>query len=297
MNQGFVKFKPVAAAALLSLLLAGAGGCDFGEKQYTILLHTFTGPEHVHQARLYRDKTKEMSGWSGLEVVHKDSNSELYWGKYSSMDSARSDLETARTWRAGKMTRAAFPFPRIVIIPGMDPGNPAYKLQNAPPGYWTLLVALYVDDKTQGFVGRDRQKHAMEYCDFLRKKGYDAYYHHVPGRTKITVGVFHEDAVVVAARPTGKPDEFTAKRYIRDDKLQKLMKTLKPPLAFLVVNDHTEYERRISKKTGKPIKAIVASHPIPIPGRKRQDRGSSRSRRINPERPINVPQRNSSGDR
>ncbi|MDP6636614.1 MAG: hypothetical protein QGG42_17080 [Phycisphaerae bacterium] len=257
----------VWAAGLLVLI--SAAGCNLpGRKQYTILLHTFTGPDHVRQSKLYRDKTKEMAGWSGLDVVHKDRNSELYWGEYRSIDDAAPNLKTARTWRVPNVNRPAFPFPKVVLRPGKEVGIPKYNLLNVSEGHWTVLVAIYVDDASQGFVGRERQKHALEYCDFLRKQGFEAYYHHVTGRSQITVGAFPENAVVVETKPSLKPDMVIAKQVIRSEKMRKIMATREPPLCFLVVNDHTEYTKRRSVKTGKMVKVITNSHPIPIPKRR-----------------------------
>ncbi|MBL7221996.1 MAG: hypothetical protein ISS69_17950 [Phycisphaerae bacterium] len=269
-------------SVVLPVLLGTASGCGnmLAEKQYTILLHTFAGPDHVQQSKLYRDKTRELAGWGGLELVHRNNNSELYWGRYHSIPSANADLKTARTWHAPNVTRAAFPFPKVVLIPGKEIEMPQYSLLNVSKGHWTVLVAIFVDDPSQGFIGRNRQKHALEYCDFLRKKGYEAYYHHMPGRSQVTVGTFPENAVVVEAQASPKPNVFIAKQVIKSDKMRKIMATRSPPLLFLVVNDHTEYERRISKKTGKMIKAIVSSYPIPIPGRPTASRPPLRSGEI-----------------
>ncbi|MDP6544205.1 MAG: hypothetical protein QGH60_09460 [Phycisphaerae bacterium] len=256
-------------AVTLTVLTGTVSGCKnmLAEKQYTILLHTFSGPNHVRQSKFYRDKTKELAGWKGLDVVHKDSHSELYWGKYRSIPSAEGDLKTARTWHVPNVTRTAFPFPKVVLIPGKEVEMPQYNLLNVSEGHWTVLVAIYVDDPSQGFVGRDRQKHTLEYCQWLRKQGYEAYYHHMSGRSQVTVGTFPENAVVVEAQASPKPDVFVAKQVIKSEKMRKIMATRSPPLLFLVVNDHTEYEKRRSRKTGKTVKVIVSSRPIPIPKR------------------------------
>ena len=263
-----------AAWAILATLMLTAVGCEpkwptlpevFAEKQYTILLHTFSGPNHVRHSKLYRDQTKEMAGWSGLEVVHKESNSELYWGEYRSLAEAEDDLKTARTWRAPNVNRSAFPFPRVVLLPGHEVEIPEYNLLNVSEGHWTVLVAIYVDDPKQGFVGRERQRHALEYCSFLRKKGFKGYYHHVTGRSQVTVGVFPERAVVMETRPSLKSNLVIAKKVIKSDKMRKIMATAEPPLRFLVVNDHTEYTKRRNAKTGKIVKMIVSSHPMLIP--------------------------------
>jgi hypothetical protein len=49
--------------------------------------------------------------------------------------------------------------------------------------------------------------------------------------------------------------------------MKKIMATANPPLRFLTLNGYTEFQRKRSLKTGKMVKAIVSSHPIPIPNR------------------------------
>ena len=305
MTPRFLKLKMIGRRVLISVLLAAgllvltgaASGCGnipnvFAPKQYTILLHTFSGLDHVRQAKLYRDKTKDLAGWNELEVIHKNSSSELYWGKYSSIPAAESDLKKARTWRVPNVNQAAFPFPKIMLIPGQEIGMPEYNLLNVSEGYWTVLVAIFTDVPSKGVVGRDRQKNALVYCDFLRKQGYEAYYHHIPGRSQITVGAFPENAVIVEAKTSPKPDVFVAKQVIKSEKMRKIMATRDPPLRFLVVNGSTEYQKRQSLKTGKVIKAITSSYPIPIP--KRLDAFSEFDNR---QGQFNAPKADSSRDR
>jgi len=252
-------------------------GCNmpnmFAEKQYTILLHTFSGPGHVRQSKFYRNKTEELAGWKDLELVHKDSHSELYWGRYVSMRAAEDDLKTANTWRAPNVNRRAFPYPKIVLIPGKDVGKPEHNLVNAK-GYWTILVALFVDEPESNFVGRDRQQDAVVYCQWLRDQGYEAYYHHMSGRSQVTVGTFPERAVGMKAQKNSKPDLFRirAKPVIRDPKMRKIMETRKPPLHFLIVNRARELRvHRVPNPrvpgSVKSVKRVATSYPIPIPKR------------------------------
>jgi hypothetical protein len=266
-------------AAGMIVLMGVASGCGqmgipnpFAKKQYTILLHTFTSPNHVRQSKLYRDKTKELAGWRGLDVVHKDNHSELLWGKYGSMPDATDDLQTARTWRVPNVDRPAFPFPRVVLIPGEDIENPEYNLRNVKGGHWTVLVAIFSDDPDQGFVGRDRQKRALTYCEYLRKEGVEAYYDHTPGRSQVTVGVFPEKAVVMESKSQGgsillPAPTVVAKQVVKDRRMLDILASKDPPLLYLIINAGPKYQMRRSRKTGKMIKAIVCSYPITIPGR------------------------------
>ena len=277
MTPEFLKLKTTAGRVSVFRILAMTlpvlvSGCKitnmFAEKQYTILLHTFSGPNHVQQSKHYRDKTKELAGWKGLEVVHRDSNSELYWGKYRSIPDAESDLKTARTWRVPNVSRPAFPFPKVVLMPGAEIEKPEYNLRNAPEGLWTVLVAIFTDDPSRDVIGRDRQKHALKYCTWLRKQGYDAYYHHLPGKTQITVGTFPEDAVVAEIQASPKHDMFVTKQVIKSEKMRKIMATRDPPMHFLIVNAHMRKKDHLDPKTGKLIKTTISrTYPILIPGR------------------------------
>ncbi|MCP4376113.1 MAG: hypothetical protein GY794_08080 [bacterium] len=56
--------------------------------------------------------------------------------------------------------------------------------------------------------------------------------------------------------------------------MRKILTTADPPLRFLVINDHTEYQKRLNKKTGKMVKVIVGSYPIPIPKNKSSNSSS-----------------------
>lgn len=256
-------------AVTLPVLIGVVSGC--AEKQYTILLHTFSGSNHVYNSKFCRDKANELAGWGGLELVHKNNNSDLYWGRYTSIPSANSDLKAARNWRASKADRPIFPFPKVVLIPGKEVEMPEYNLLNVSKGYWTVLVAIFVDDPSQNFVGRDRQKNALVYCDFLRKKGYEAYYHHTPGRSQVTVGTFPENAFVIASKTKPKshilvPMRIVGRQVVRSAEMRKIMATADPPLRFLAVNGRMEYQKRRNKKTGEVVKVITSSYPIPIPG-------------------------------
>jgi hypothetical protein len=44
---------------------------------------------------------------------------------------------------------------------------------------------------------------ALEFCELLRNKGYEAYYYHTDSASMVTVGTFDEDAVI--AHPRGLP--------------------------------------------------------------------------------------------
>ncbi|MBT3199892.1 MAG: hypothetical protein HN350_08240 [Phycisphaerales bacterium] len=268
-------------SALCFMLLLSAAGCGgitamsnpFSTKQYTILLHTFTGSEHVRQSKLYRDKAAELTDWSGLEVVHQDSSSGLYRGRYRTVDDAEADLNASRKWRAPNVNRPAFPLTKVVLVPGSTVELSKYDLRNAPDkGIWTVLVAAYVDDAKANFIGRERQEHAIKYCNWLREHGYEAYYHHLAKRTNITIGVFPENAYGFAPKGNTKASldmhrPIYGKQVAKDPEMIKIMDTEEPPLRFLVINNRREFKWGRSKSKKHPVRVYTRSYPILIPGR------------------------------
>jgi len=66
-------------------------------------------------------------------------------------------------------------------------------------------------------------------------------------------------------RPSTHSNVLVATQVIKSEKIRKIMGTKDPPLCFLVVNDHTEYKKRRSLKTGKMVKVITPSRPMRIP--------------------------------
>lgn len=87
---------------------------------------------------------------------------------------------------------------RTVRVPTPNVGNPEWTLSNVDAAY-SLQVAVF--EGTDDFW--DFKQVAADYCAHLRKRGYEAYYHHASASSMITVGAFGEDAVTIPA--TGLP--------------------------------------------------------------------------------------------
>ena len=77
-----------------------------------------------------------------------------------------------------------------VRMPQPDPGNPAWRLSRAP-GIYSLQVAAF--EPTVDFW--EHQQAATAFCALLRRRGYQAYYHHGQSLSMVTVGSFGADAV------------------------------------------------------------------------------------------------------
>ncbi|MGD2111602.1 MAG: hypothetical protein PVI86_19670, partial [Phycisphaerae bacterium] len=77
-----------------------------------------------------------------------------------------------------------------VRMPQPDVGNPEWNLASVSAKY-SLQVAAF--EPTGEFASYKQA--AAEYCAELRERGYEAYYHHGPASSVVTVGAFGPDAV------------------------------------------------------------------------------------------------------
>ena len=71
-----------------------------------------------------------------------------------------------------------------------DVGNPAWALSNLSAMY-SLQVAVF--EPTDVFWGFKQA--AAQYCQVLRERGYEAYYHHTDASSMVTIGSFGPEAV------------------------------------------------------------------------------------------------------
>jgi hypothetical protein len=76
-------------------------------------------------------------------------------------------------------------------MPTPDVGNPLWALTNAE-GVYSLQVAVF--EPTDSVW--EYKKAAAEYCAVLRRKGYEAYYHHASACSMVTVGSFGPEVVI-----------------------------------------------------------------------------------------------------
>jgi len=183
-------------------LNAGGGGLGGGDQEdgYTILLAVFSSANHNNHAKYTRDALKA-DGWQDMMVVHKDSHSELLWGSYKAMSTTGSDLRKAREYTSQNGARP-FAQARVVALPGQDVGPAEWKLTTTT-GAYTVVVACYFDVYKKDFPDGEgpeddftgRRRRAVKFCKYLRDEGNEAYYHHGPVKSYITVGSLNEGAV------------------------------------------------------------------------------------------------------
>jgi len=186
----------LTSATLLAGCEVGEFG-DFGQPgpydrdgHYTILLAGFFSANHADEALAHMEALQR-GGWRDLTIIQDEDHSELSWGRYDTIDAGLKDLKKARTHTDAEGARP-YALAWVVALPGPDIGPPQWKLFGAK-GTYTVVVGYYYNVPEQGYLGRKQA--VVDQCELMRKMGYEAYYHHGPARSYITVGTFDDQAL------------------------------------------------------------------------------------------------------
>lgn len=220
----------------LILLSCVAVGCtDPGDEGFTILLQTTRGPRHIQNATFVVDAL-EKDGWDGVYAVIKDGRTELFWGKYRSVESAHGDLLDAKKYRN---VNGFTPFVGALIMPrpGKALGPPEWNLFNAK-GEYTVLVATFFNVPRKDFF--QRKQVVVDLCREYRKQGHEAYYYHGPTKSHVTVGAFPESAIRVTNT------DRTVRVVFRDERIKTIIDHFKE----LVVNYYAQVSHVTIRKPG-----------------------------------------------
>jgi hypothetical protein len=261
-----------------------SGGAEDGT--YTILLAICNSPTgHAEQAKYYKQATEKHVGWKNLFIVHKDDHSELYWGKYKTLDDAQPNLKKAREYTTPANIKV-FGTAIVVPVPGKDDvGPPEWRLDTTPDKYvYTVMLGEFYDVPEADYLGR--RKYAVEYCQQLREKGLPAYYKHDPASSIVTVGLFEASAVVLVK----KGDK--TQRDIRDQRIQSLFAQF-PQLA---VNGRQKILRVMNTKTKKMEQVPAPTYLMAIPREDKADHANPPASQPATTRPGNEEPRKAPGD-
>lgn len=260
-------------------------GVDEGTK-YTILLSTYTGPNHAANAKRVKELlTSDHDAFArgrDLLVVHKEGGSDLYWNRtYTDAETAKPDLLKVRTFRFPNESIPAFPGAITVPMLPAEFGPRDWSLTAAATWQYeyTVLVGEYEDSPKDFYVGR-RIKDCVEHVRELRRLGFPAYYYHGPAKSLVTVGLFLESAaqqaVIRYENNHGQKIPVFGQKIV-DPEIEKIMKTKEPPLYCLAWNGRKQKE--ITKgPDGKELFKVVGSRLFHIP------RTASDSRKVLEER-------------
>jgi len=209
------RFGGFSSAVMLPTLAVLQHGCaSAGSKSgsvfatrgspWTILCMELAGEDRVSFVEEVAEILRKTQGIRAADVrVSRDADgfTRMYYGVHY----RKSDPKTGRRHIPPAMQadfdlirqlgdesgRRYFAAARIVREPVPDVGNPDWRLSRAS-GKYTLQVAAY--EPTDDFW--DFKQAAAEHCAFLREKGHEAYYHHGPALSVVTVGAFGPEAVL-----------------------------------------------------------------------------------------------------
>jgi len=208
------------------------------EDAFTILLCILRDPAtHVRDANHYRRMLIKDAGWKDLVVIHKVGHSVVMWGRYASVDDAQGNLAKARAYRPPS-GQPLFAQALVVPYPCKDIGPAELNLKNVKAAY-SLLVAVFKNDPEHNYVGR--RKRAVELCQRLRKKGYEAYFHHGPAGSDVTIGAFGTNSVRARQTPSGT--QF--------DILDPQIKALQRQFPHVLLNGNTIADITRDSRTGR----------------------------------------------
>ncbi len=185
-------------------------GSVFGPKgsPWTILCMEVRGPERLDRIGQITGTLRRTPSIRSDDIVLMDDPDDvarLYYGVYyrrtdpktgkrSIPKRLRANIDTIKQLGNRQSGQYYFLTARIVRVPTPDAGHPDWMLSKVDAVY-SLQVAAF--EPTNEFW--DFKLAAAEYCKELRKKGYEAYYHHGPGCSVVTVGAFGADAVIQVA--------------------------------------------------------------------------------------------------
>ncbi|MCL2701484.1 MAG: hypothetical protein FWE88_07295 [Phycisphaerae bacterium] len=200
--------KTIFHVGCLAVLVATLTGCGSGftaDGDVRILLYTWDAEDGDHAGHAARVKAIiERDKFKNLTIISKQNTTELYMGRYITIEAAEDDLKMAKAY---KNTRwgddRPFAFARTVLTPGKDVGPPEWNLMNVHTKYvYTVVVMTYHDQDK--YVGR-RQR-AVEACRKLRSQGELAFFHHGASSSSVCVGLFKINGVRIRMAPAMASD-------------------------------------------------------------------------------------------
>jgi len=259
----------IGMAMLLALSLGcehGGGGPSWGfgrprGEPWTILCVEIRGPGRVAESESLAADVRRISGVRSqdVRVLHGRHSSQVLYGTYY----RRIDPDTGRRFIPEELRTdlrtvqlGGFLGAEAVASPETDVGNPAWRLENAR-GSYTLLVATF--ENTASFY--DRKAAASEYTQELRRRGYEAYYHHGSVASEVTVGTFGPDAML--EQQTQRVQQDPGSGFSRYAVERTLMASYSAEVRRLQAKENFAYLLRNLKRV-KVRNKFLASQLVPI---------------------------------
>lgn len=183
------------------------GGRAGGGAPWTIRCLELNGPNRTVLMSQFAETLKRTPGIRPRDVKvinSSDDTIRLYYSTYY----RKTDFQTGRRAQSKRLRddlnlikqlgdqsgRRYFIQAIPVRIPTPDVGPPAWDLKNVNATY-SLQVAFF--ESTDDFW--EHKQAAVEFCNLLREKGYEAYYYHTDPSSTVMVGAFGPDALITRA--------------------------------------------------------------------------------------------------
>lgn len=233
------------------------------ESQYTILLAEFGGPRHARLAEQNLQNVKEHTRWDrDLWVLHRESASVLCRGRYRSINALQTDLKECKQFATPSGVR---PFVRshMIVLPGADIGPKKWNLRHVDHGTYTFQLGVFYNIPEQNYMNRKAE--ALDFCQKLRQRGYEAYFYHGPNRSLVTLGLYPASAVetrrIRNVHPQTKDVSWVEQKVLVNEELKKL----REEFPELIVCGNVEYNITYNPATMKREKHASQTAVIPLP--------------------------------
>lgn len=174
-----------------------------GGRSWSIVLGTFTDPDHVRTATITRDRLVErVPEFREAFVMSNSKGSAVLWGRFTGPEDPAAQRELKRIQQF--VYKDARPFARAMLTRVQSTATPPtspYDLRNLRRQYpkvdplYTFQVAVWAD--FDGSIELDTIRRSAEsYAAQLRTQGYQAYYHHDDDlkMSVVTIGAFDHTA-------------------------------------------------------------------------------------------------------
>ena len=184
------------ALGLLAAALAAVGGCEPAQRDLTILLVEYQGPEARPSADRLADELADQK-LPDVFVVEGPDYAAVCVGRYRTWKDTQAREMLGRVRRI-RDARGQYPFQGVMLVPVPEPApKTSWALEEAP-GVYSLYVA--------GWESPGRKENAQAYAAKLRKEGREAYVYHGPHLSMVTIGAFGPDLFDDASK-IGRPGE------------------------------------------------------------------------------------------
>ena len=158
---------------------------------WSIFLRSFSGPDAQTRASQFADALATQWGLSEAFAESRESGSTVLYGHYEEMSSAQAQNDLASIRSMGDGANKLFPAAFLLHRQGSGEGRyPEIALRSAREEFgnstlFTLQIGVYdSSDRTESM------RAAEDAALALRQQGEQAFYHHGPSRSMVTIGVF-----------------------------------------------------------------------------------------------------------